>query len=67
MAVGLLLAVGRLGATMLAIWPPQSSRLEWCNALARRTGGSGWLQGAHLLPLGVALVLVDEEERQRLG
>ena len=39
----------------------------WCNAFARRTDWSGWLEGAHLLSLGVALVLVDEEERERLG
>jgi len=25
------------------------------------------LEGAHLLSLGVALVLVDEDERERLG
>ncbi len=45
----------------------ESSRLTWCNALARRTGGSGWLEGAHLLWVGVAFVLVDEHERERFG
>src|SRR5712691_8279944 len=45
----------------------KSSRLTWCNALARRRGGSGWLEGAHLLSFGVALVLVDEDERERFG
>ncbi len=44
----------------------KSSRLKWCNAL-RSSGGSGWLEGAHLLSRGVALVFVDEEERERLG
>ncbi len=45
----------------------ESSRLMWCNALARRTRGSGWLECAHLLSFGVALVLVDEHERERFG
>jgi hypothetical protein len=48
-------------------WEDKSSRLTWCNALARRTGDSGWLAGAHLLWVGVALVLVDEHERERFG
>ena len=29
--------------------------------------GSSWLDGAHLLSFGVALVLVDEDERERFG
>src|SRR5207247_867952 len=45
----------------------ESSRLTWCNAIARRMRGSGWLECAHLLSFGVALVLVDEDERERFG
>ncbi len=41
----------------------------WCNAFARRwrLGVLGWLERSRLLRLGLALVFVDEDERERLG
>jgi len=46
----------------------ESSRLKWCNARGSsvRVGVSGRLERSYLLVFGLALVLVDEDERERL-